>query len=161
MLAYRSNDFLPDLHPLSIEDVLHRRGYFRSKADYFSKHLFLRVLCHSLGDPDLINNPAVHASAQDDADLTCITTLPRSASPTAMRPASVLHDLKAAEAGYETGDDRLSVTRSQSGLFRRKGRTDPGRKSTVQDLEEGSTQTLVPESRSVCASRAFHALCPI
>ncbi|KIO07082.1 hypothetical protein M404DRAFT_137500 [Pisolithus tinctorius Marx 270] len=41
-----------DLHPLAIEDVLHRRGRARSKADYYAKHLFIQVLSHTLYDPD-------------------------------------------------------------------------------------------------------------
>ncbi|KAF8607725.1 hypothetical protein BDV93DRAFT_519744 [Ceratobasidium sp. AG-I] len=46
-----------DLHPLSIEDVLHGRKNARSKADYYTKHLFVHVLAHTLGrqegdDPD-------------------------------------------------------------------------------------------------------------
>lgn len=40
------------LHPLAIEDVLHHEHKGgRSKADYYSKHLFLRVICHELRDP--------------------------------------------------------------------------------------------------------------
>jgi len=38
-----------DLHPLSIEDVLHGRKNARSKADYYTKHLFVHALTHTLG----------------------------------------------------------------------------------------------------------------
>ncbi|EIW87267.1 hypothetical protein CONPUDRAFT_116452 [Coniophora puteana RWD-64-598 SS2] len=41
-----------ELHPLALEDVLHQRGHARSKADYYPSQLFVRVLCHMLGDPD-------------------------------------------------------------------------------------------------------------
>lgn len=41
-----------DLHPLAIEDILHPRGQNRSKTDYYPKHLFIRVLSHTLHDPD-------------------------------------------------------------------------------------------------------------
>ncbi|KAH7922677.1 hypothetical protein BV22DRAFT_1197242 [Leucogyrophana mollusca] len=41
-----------DLHPLALEDVLHNRGHSRSKTDYYLRHLFIRVLCHTLGDSD-------------------------------------------------------------------------------------------------------------
>ncbi|KAG6811459.1 hypothetical protein H0H92_007282 [Tricholoma furcatifolium] len=41
-----------DLHPLALEDVFHTRSSTRSKADYYTKHLFLRVLCHQLGAGD-------------------------------------------------------------------------------------------------------------
>ncbi|KAJ3506540.1 hypothetical protein NMY22_g17217 [Coprinellus aureogranulatus] len=41
------------LHPLAVEDVLqHQHKGGRSKADYYSKHLFLRVICHELRDPN-------------------------------------------------------------------------------------------------------------
>ncbi|KAJ6546710.1 hypothetical protein DFH09DRAFT_1506386 [Mycena vulgaris] len=38
-----------DLHPLALKDVFHMRSQTRSKADYYTKHLFLRILCHELG----------------------------------------------------------------------------------------------------------------
>ncbi|KZT07236.1 uncharacterized protein LAESUDRAFT_758642 [Laetiporus sulphureus 93-53] len=41
-----------DIHPLAVEDVLHQRGRARSKADYYPKHLFLRLLCHRIGSED-------------------------------------------------------------------------------------------------------------
>lgn len=44
--------FFLDLHPLALEDVFSPRSQNRSKADYYSKHLFLRILCHELGVPD-------------------------------------------------------------------------------------------------------------
>jgi hypothetical protein len=37
------------MHPLSVEDVLNQGGHALSKADYYPKHLFIRVLCHTLG----------------------------------------------------------------------------------------------------------------
>lgn len=40
----------PDFHPLSIEDMLHNHQTYSSKADYYSKHLFIRLLCHTLAD---------------------------------------------------------------------------------------------------------------
>jgi Mg2+ and Co2+ transporter CorA len=41
-----------DIHPLALEDVLHQRGHHRSKADYYQKHLFLRVLSHTIAAED-------------------------------------------------------------------------------------------------------------
>ncbi|KAI0082128.1 hypothetical protein K474DRAFT_1655466 [Panus rudis PR-1116 ss-1] len=55
-----------DIHPLALEDVLHDRGHARSKVDYYQRHLFLRLLCHSL---------------TDDSANTSFTELPRSSSP--------------------------------------------------------------------------------
>ncbi|KAJ7511880.1 hypothetical protein B0H11DRAFT_1953501 [Mycena galericulata] len=39
-----------ELHPLALEDVLHMRPDNLSKADYFTHHLFLRILCHDVVD---------------------------------------------------------------------------------------------------------------
>ncbi|OSD01191.1 hypothetical protein PYCCODRAFT_1436682 [Trametes coccinea BRFM310] len=64
-----------DMHPLALEDVLHQRGHARSKADYYPQHLFLRVLCHSLGNED------------DGKSVTSISHLPRSESPVNMSEA--------------------------------------------------------------------------
>lgn len=49
-----------DLHPLALEDVLHKSSHSRSKADYYRRHLFINVLCHHL-----INH---NASAADSVD---------------------------------------------------------------------------------------------
>lgn len=59
-----------DIHPLALEDVLHARGHARSKADYYTKHLFLRLLCHTLGQDE-----------DNNASQETLTNLPRSASP--------------------------------------------------------------------------------
>ena len=40
-----------DLHPLALEDVFHGHSRTRSKADYYTQHLFLQVLCHLLVKP--------------------------------------------------------------------------------------------------------------
>ncbi|EIW87253.1 hypothetical protein CONPUDRAFT_161839 [Coniophora puteana RWD-64-598 SS2] len=41
-----------ELHPLALEDILHQRGHARSKADYYPTQLFIRVLCHLLGEEE-------------------------------------------------------------------------------------------------------------
>ncbi|KAJ7193572.1 magnesium transporter [Mycena pura] len=41
-----------DLHPLALEDVFHGQTRARSKADYYTQHLFLRILFHELDDED-------------------------------------------------------------------------------------------------------------
>ncbi|TDL15301.1 hypothetical protein BD410DRAFT_902654 [Rickenella mellea] len=61
-----------DIHPLAVEDILHQRPQARSKADYYQKHLFIRVLRHSVGDDD--DNPM-------ESVLPRVTDLPRSSSP--------------------------------------------------------------------------------
>ena len=41
-----------ELHPLALEDVLANRGPAHSKADYYSKHLSLRIQCHTIQSED-------------------------------------------------------------------------------------------------------------
>lgn len=40
------------MHPLAIEDLIHSHGRGRSKADYYPKHLFLRMMCHRIAPED-------------------------------------------------------------------------------------------------------------
>ena len=47
-LIYFDNIACAEMHPLALEDVIHSRKHARSKADYYPKHLFIRVLCHTL-----------------------------------------------------------------------------------------------------------------
>ncbi|KAF8915014.1 hypothetical protein CPB85DRAFT_1454173 [Mucidula mucida] len=66
-----------DIHPLALEDVFHARSQTRSKADYYAKHLFLRVVVHELGDPDEPPAPTTSEAAYGST----LTALPRSSSP--------------------------------------------------------------------------------
>jgi hypothetical protein len=72
------------MHPLAVEDLLHQRStHARSKADYYSKHLFLRVLCHTLGSSTRDGSAdgfAPSLSGWSSAAGT-VTNLPRSSSP--------------------------------------------------------------------------------
>ncbi|THH32767.1 hypothetical protein EUX98_g1373 [Antrodiella citrinella] len=54
-----------DIHPLALEDVLYQHGHAQSKADYYSNHLFLRVLCHTLSD----ENPEAFPDIDDPTQL--------------------------------------------------------------------------------------------
>ena len=53
-----------DLQPLSLESLFHDPGKHRSGTDYYKKHLFTRVLSHSLnkdgGEAISWNEPLVH-----------------------------------------------------------------------------------------------------
>ncbi|KAF8273845.1 hypothetical protein EI94DRAFT_1563103 [Lactarius quietus] len=69
-----------DMHPLSIEDLLHRRSHSRSKADYYPKHLFIRVLCHTLGSSTRASRESASSPAAWSSP-AAITGLPRSSSP--------------------------------------------------------------------------------
>ncbi|KAJ7785209.1 magnesium transporter [Mycena maculata] len=63
------------LHPLALDDVLRAHPRAKSKADYYTQHLFLRVLCHELGEPD---------EPHEDSN-PMFTDLPRSESPTGLQ----------------------------------------------------------------------------
>ena len=70
------------MHPLSVEDVLHMGGHTLSKADYYPKHLFIRVLCHTLGSAN--GTSQCLTTAAGSAGLSSsppFTDIPRSASP--------------------------------------------------------------------------------
>ena len=71
-----------DMHPLSVEDVLHLGGHTLSKADYYPKHLFIRVLCHTIGSAN--GTSQLSAMATGSTGLSSsppFTDIPRSASP--------------------------------------------------------------------------------
>ena len=48
------------MHPLALEDVLNGNPHTRSKADYYSRHLFFRVLCHVLAAEDASRPAGTH-----------------------------------------------------------------------------------------------------
>ena len=56
---------LVELHPLALEDVFHGHSQNRSKADYYTRHLFLRVLCHELMDDASENGPTHYTQVTD------------------------------------------------------------------------------------------------
>lgn len=59
-----------------MEDVFHGHSRNRSKADYYTKHLFIRVLCHEL-------LPDGHIASNDGY---AYTSGPRTSSPEPMNP---------------------------------------------------------------------------
>jgi hypothetical protein len=59
------------LHPLALEEIIHSDSRSHSRAEYYRKHLFLRVLCHEFVDEQ-------HASSTPTPSYTDV---PRSASP--------------------------------------------------------------------------------
>ncbi|CCM01365.1 uncharacterized protein FIBRA_03415 [Fibroporia radiculosa] len=83
-----------DMHPLAIEDMLHQHGHARSKADYYPKHLFLRLLCHRLAPDDDISLDASLGHMPVDP-----VTILRSESPEPMDPEHP------DDKGYETADE--------------------------------------------------------
>lgn len=107
----------------------------RSKADYFLRHLFLRILCHSLDDTDL-SNTSVSAGQLDPSQIN-ITTLPRSNSPVPVRTNSQLSYDK--NLDYEAGDDGSSIN-SRTRFFSRRT---TGKTRSRTDIEEGALEDTI------------------
>ncbi|KAG6887621.1 hypothetical protein C0992_011444 [Termitomyces sp. T32_za158] len=107
-------DALKGLHPLSLEDIFHTPSQTRSKADYYNRHLFLRVLCHVLGQEDET------AAARTDS-MTYGTMLmdgPRSETPSAMSDPDRLDK----EAVREEDDYTMYDNETTSGREKKRGR---------------------------------------
>jgi hypothetical protein len=87
-----------------------------SKVDYYSKHLFLRVLCHTLSkgadhdhEPSLYSNPVTNHSYKNVSD--AVTGLPRSASSTDYNDKAGSDPA----AGYKSGlKPRFSASKQRS-----------------------------------------------
>ncbi|KAL5533783.1 hypothetical protein ACEPAG_243 [Sanghuangporus baumii] len=119
-----------DIHPLALEDVLHQRGnQARSKADYYPRHLFIRILRHTLGSDN---------NEEDDRETVApsITRLPRSTSPDVMHEANGGDDYSSATADWPDektlADSKLSTMRKGSLRLRK----------TNSDLEQGKHETI-------------------
>jgi Mg2+ and Co2+ transporter CorA len=149
-----------DLHPLALEDVLHQRDQNRSKADYYSKHLFLRVLCHTLADEDEF----VPQFAQNMP--SNVTNLPRSASPTTFgevdrkvhgysldNPEGELEGTMYDESnGYGEGKDTMSKKRNSMGYLRKRPTLNRDVESSPPTLAKGLAMTR--NMASIGATRA-------
>lgn len=57
-----------DLHPLSLDVVIHGRDNARSKADYYAKHLFIHILSHTLPPEDASLEAKLGAAVTDEPD---------------------------------------------------------------------------------------------
>ncbi|KAJ7599344.1 hypothetical protein C8J56DRAFT_916485 [Mycena floridula] len=108
-----------DLHPLALEDIFHAPGHTRSKADYYSKHLFLRILCHQLTDSE------TPSSAYPD--------IPRSSSPLPYSDDKMADDDKTVYGSMPTS--------RQSTMRNRKRK--PYRSNAVEDLEGQLSTTSI------------------
>ncbi|QRV73043.1 CorA-like magnesium transporter protein [Ceratobasidium sp. AG-Ba] len=92
-----------ELHPLSVEDILHGRKNARSKADYYTRHLFIHALTHTLGkDEDEPNEQEQFTRTEE----------PRSI-PSSRTSTSV-------GKGYDSGDEGDSERQSGGWLRRRR-----------------------------------------
>ncbi|RDB29445.1 Cobalt/magnesium transport protein CorA [Hypsizygus marmoreus] len=112
-----------ELHPLALEDVFHTRSQNRSKADYYSKHLFLRILCHELGSEDESVEPT-----QSAAYGSTLTGVPRSHSP---EPISEEEDIDT----KEHVEDDVTVANVSNQSTMKKRRRMPLLPNSQRDLE--------------------------
>ncbi|TFY82441.1 hypothetical protein EWM64_g1576 [Hericium alpestre] len=93
-----------NLHPLALEDLLQPRGHARSKADYYSQHLFIRALCHTIASGAGSGWPDGAASS---ASSQTLTGLPRSSSPLPLDEKLGIADHYGEDSEYG-GDDTLA-----------------------------------------------------
>lgn len=138
-----------ELHPLALEDLLTNRGHSRSKADYYTKHLALRILCHAV---------------VPDEDTTSLKDIapekPRSSSPTPMsEDDEKALDEKFSDEGTMYGGSppisRFSTKRKGASTMRRRGAG-----HWTGDIENSSTPSTPsffnkPSPRPVAVSFRF------
>lgn len=104
---------LVDLHSLTLEDILHEQGHNHSKADYYSEHLFLRILCHTLdiapGSPDIMGLD-VDSKVQSEP----VTEFPSSldAKVAVMEEGNLYHANDDVRAVDKTSDSGSSTSKS-------------------------------------------------
>ncbi|ESK93464.1 putative magnesium -like protein [Moniliophthora roreri MCA 2997] len=122
-----------DIHPLALEDVFHRREQTRSKADYYPKHLFLRVTCHELGKDEDEFEAEAHTSAAYGSTLT---DLPRSSSPLPFTEEEQMAlDYSMDDSQYDDYDEKTvfgSAPTSRKSTMRKRTR----RQRSKNDLEQ-------------------------
>ncbi|KLO20173.1 hypothetical protein SCHPADRAFT_33235 [Schizopora paradoxa] len=118
-----------DIHPLALEDVIHGRLKSRSKSDYYLKHLFIRILRHTLMPEDA-------TGVQFETVAPAITNLPRSQSP------SPLDD-------DETDDEK---TLGGSKFNTRRGRDDLEEGQNVQEKPHRGRTTSTLRMRNQVAN---------
>jgi hypothetical protein len=85
-----------DLHPLAIEDVLNSPQISMSKADYYSKHLFISALLHKVENPASPNMSILSAdSSRPEEAPTLIpgSTMPLTATPGRMAYSHSMSEL--------------------------------------------------------------------
>lgn len=126
------------MHPLALEDLLHVRNAARSKADYYQRHLFLRILRHSLIADD-----------DDAASTNSVTELPRSSSPIPIEDDddSYWDELKGDE-------DKTVSSSSPPSRFATKTRITPlGSAKRRMGSRQSDVEAKAPASRAMPAPR--------
>ncbi|KAH8119713.1 hypothetical protein DFH11DRAFT_1753526 [Phellopilus nigrolimitatus] len=135
-----------DIHPLALEDVMHQRGnQGRSKADYYIKHLFIRVVRHILGPSDDEGSPFEPAAPP-------ITRLQRSSSPD---PYDEADERRSGSGSWGAGEPDEEKTLAGS-KFSTKKRVGSMRKAmSAMDIEQGR-QELNRERTGTMGSLRSH-----
>ncbi|KAG2140989.1 hypothetical protein DEU56DRAFT_278126 [Suillus clintonianus] len=140
-----------DLHPLALEDVLHKRGHTRSKTDYYSQHLYIHVLSHTL----VSSSSSPNSYVPEDQDP------PRSSSPGPMTPGDYYKNehFKGSDVHAEVGDEDRTMYGGSSPATWRLGSTIRSRRSPKADMEsaarvkEDDLAALTSATRKESASR--------
>lgn len=139
-----------DLHPLALEDVLHKRGHTRSKTDYYSQHLFIHVLSHTLASS---SSPNSYTPGDEDP--------PRSSSPGPMTPGDYPKKEYFKDNGVlaDAGDEDRTMYGGSAPATWRLGSTIRSRRSAKADMEsvarvkEDGFTLLTSATRKESASR--------
>ncbi|KAG2153526.1 uncharacterized protein EDB93DRAFT_221576 [Suillus bovinus] len=136
------------LHPLALEVILHKHGHTRSKMDYYSQHLFIHVLSHTLAS---FSSPNSYTPEDED--------LPRSSSPGPMTPGDYHEYFKDNDVHAESGDEGSEMHGSSAPATWRLGSTIRTRMLPKADTEsvprarEDGLTPLTPATRKESASR--------
>ncbi|KAG0694044.1 hypothetical protein DFH29DRAFT_1006684 [Suillus ampliporus] len=137
-----------DLHPLALEDVLHKRGHARSKTDYYSQHLFIHVLSHTIASSS--SSPTSYIP-EDEEPLP-----PRSSSPSPMTPGD--YPKKEYFKDDDVGDDAHTMSEGSAPGTWRLGSGIRSRRSTKADMESatrGKEDDLTPLTTVTRKESAF------
>ncbi|KAG2099884.1 uncharacterized protein F5147DRAFT_754693 [Suillus discolor] len=126
------------LHPLALEDVLHKHGHTRSKTDYYNQHLFIHVLSHTLA-----SSFSSHSYLPEDEDPL------RSFSPGPMTPEDYhekgyfkdnnVHDAEAGNEDHTMHDDSVPATWRLGSTVRSKRSAKADMESVARSREDGLT----------------------
>ncbi|KAG8906532.1 hypothetical protein FRC00_012530, partial [Tulasnella sp. 408] len=114
-----------EIHPLVIEDVIHGRQTYSSKADYYNKHLFIRMLCHTLkADDDHSPNIIEPNAPRPNVSRSNTTPPPAYTS----RTGTVTENQAAVDHKFVSEDDLNASQGTKRGLFGKQGAvpTEPG-----------------------------------
>ncbi|KAF5346159.1 hypothetical protein D9758_009966 [Tetrapyrgos nigripes] len=120
-----------DIHPLALEDVFHTRSQTRSKADYYGKHLFLRILCHELQDSGDDSSSDSTSSSYSEKS---ITGAPRSSSPIPFEYEDDFGGLGDSKTLYGGDTVKSNWSLKKSGTMRSRRSK---RRGTQMDMEMG------------------------